>query len=120
MIYMFLLYKDPSLPVPPDVMEQHGAVEAKSKASGAYICSAGLEMASASATTVRIRQGRAFVTDGPFAETKEIMGGIYVLDCRDLDEALAYARQIPDAQFGAVEVRPVKYPEEGWLERSSS
>jgi hypothetical protein len=115
---MFLLYKDPSLPEPPDVMEQHGAVEAKSKAQDAYVCSAGLDLAPTSATTVRIRQGRSFVTDGPFAETKEVLGGFYVLDCRDLEEAIEYARRIPDAQFGAVEVRPVKHPEEGWLKRS--
>jgi hypothetical protein len=120
MLYMFLLFKDPSLPEPPNVMEQHGAVEAKSKAAGAYICSAGLEMTPASATTVRLRDGRELVTDGPFAETKEIFGGFYVLDCRDRDEALAYARQIPDAQFGAVEVRPVKYPEEAWLKRGTA
>jgi hypothetical protein len=117
MIYMFLLYKDPTLPEPPDVMEQHGAVEARSKGDGAYVCSAGLDTET-SAMTVRLRQGRPFVTDGPFAETKEILCGIYVLDCRDREEALAYARQIPDAQFGAVEIRPVKYPEEGWQRRS--
>jgi hypothetical protein len=120
MLYMFILCKDPSLPEPPNVMEQHGVVEAKAKASNAYVCSAGLEMAPATATTVRIRQGLELVTDGPFAETKEIFGGFYVLDCRDLDEALAYARQIPDAQFGAVEVRPVKYPEEAWLNRAKA
>jgi hypothetical protein len=59
------------------------------------------------ATTLRVRQGKTQVTDGPFAETKEQLGGYYLLDCKDLDEALAYAAKIPSAKHGAVEVRPV-------------
>ena len=120
MLYMFLLHKDPTLPELGNTMEQHAAVEAKAKARHAYVCSAGLEMTLGTTKTVRLRQGKAVVTDGPFAETKEIFGGFYVIDCRDLDEALEYARQIPDAQFGSVEVRPVKYPEPEWVERTAS
>ena len=56
---------------------------------------------------------KALTTDGPFAETKEVLGGFYILDCRDLDEALEYAAKIPDAINGAVEVRPV-YDVPGW------
>jgi hypothetical protein len=59
------------------------------------------------ATTVRVRDGERKVTDGPFAETKEQLGGFYVLDCRDLDEAIEWAAKIPGAQSGTVEVRPV-------------
>ena len=60
-----------------------------------------------SATTVRVRDGRAVTTDGPFAETKEQLGGFYILDCKDLDEAIEYAAKIPGAAHGSVEVRPV-------------
>ena len=60
-----------------------------------------------SATTVRIRNGELQVTDGPFAETKEQLGGFYILDCKDLDEALAWAAKIPTAHHGSVEVRPI-------------
>jgi len=59
------------------------------------------------ATTVRVRDGKMQTTDGPFAETKEQLGGYYLLDCKDLDEAIAWAGRIPSARFGSVEVRPV-------------
>jgi hypothetical protein len=59
------------------------------------------------ATTVRVREGDRAVTDGPFAETKEQLGGFYVLDCKDLDEAIEWAAKIPGSQTGSVEVRPV-------------
>jgi hypothetical protein len=59
------------------------------------------------ATTVRVRDGKSLITDGPFAETKEALGGYYVLECKDLDEALAWAAKIPGAQYGCVEVRPL-------------
>jgi hypothetical protein len=60
-----------------------------------------------SATTVRVRDGETQLTDGPFAVTKEILGGYYVLDCRDLDEALKCAERVPLARYGSVEVRPI-------------
>ena len=59
------------------------------------------------ATTVRVRGGQRNVTDGPFAETKEQLGGFYVLDCKDLDEAIEWAAKIPGSQHGSVEVRPI-------------
>jgi hypothetical protein len=59
------------------------------------------------ATTVRVRDGETAITDGPFAETKEILGGYYVLDVPDLDAALKWAARIPSAPYGSVEVRPV-------------
>ena len=61
----------------------------------------------ATATTVRVRAGKTETIDGPFAETKEQLGGYYLLDCKDLDEALEYAAKIPSGKFGSVEVRPV-------------
>lgn len=61
----------------------------------------------ATATTVRVRNGKATTTDGPFAETKEQLGGYYLVDCADLDEATELAKKIPSAKFGSVEVRPV-------------
>ena len=59
------------------------------------------------ATTVRVRGGKFETTDGPFAETKEQLGGYYLLDCKDLDEAIAWAAKIPSARLGSVEIRPV-------------
>jgi hypothetical protein len=62
---------------------------------------------SSTATTVRVRGGERLITDGPFAETKEQLGGFYLLDCADLDEAIAYAARIPGAQAGSIEIRPI-------------
>ena len=59
------------------------------------------------ATTVRVRNGKTITTDGPFVETKEHIVGYYILNCKNLDEALEIAGKIPDARFGAIEVRPI-------------
>ena len=59
------------------------------------------------ATSVRVRDGGALVTDGPFAETKEALGGFYLLECRDLDEAIELAAKIPGARHGTIEIRPI-------------
>jgi hypothetical protein len=64
------------------------------------------------ATTVRVRAGEAITTDGPFVESKEGLGGFYILDCKDLDEALGWAAKCPGAWYGTVEVRPVMTFEE--------
>jgi hypothetical protein len=61
----------------------------------------------AQATTVRVRDGQTLHTDGPFAETKEQLGGFYLLDCKDLDEAIEYAAKIPGAANGSIEIRPI-------------
>jgi hypothetical protein len=61
----------------------------------------------ATATTVRIRSGKQLVTDGPFAETREQLGGYYLVEAKDLDEARALAARIPSARIGSIEVRPV-------------
>ena len=61
----------------------------------------------ASATTLRVKNGQRLLTDGPFAETKEQLGGYYLLNCKDLDDAIAWAAKIPGAQTGLIEVRPI-------------
>jgi hypothetical protein len=62
---------------------------------------------STTATTVRVRNGKTVVTDGPFAETKEQLGGYYLVEAKDLDEAISIAARIPGAKWGSIEVRPV-------------
>src|SRR6185312_11973174 len=61
----------------------------------------------ADATTVRVRNGETLTTDGPFAETKEQLGGYFVVDCKDLDEAIEVAGKLPGARDGSIEVRPI-------------
>lgn len=112
MLYMFLLYHDPKVPPPADVMERHFALAADARKRGAYLTSEAIG-GTENATTVRARNGDAVTTDGPFAETKEVLGGFYILDCKDLDEAIDYAARIPDAINGSVEIRPVMHVP-GW------
>ncbi len=69
--------------------------------------------APSTATTVRVRGGKTETMDGPFAETKEQLGGYYIFDCANLDEALNWAAQIPGAQIGSIEVRPLMIFEKG-------
>ena len=76
------------------------------EASGKYISANPLHPVS-TATSVRLRDGKRFVTDGPFAETREQLGGYYVVEAKDLDEAISIAEQIPPARYGTVEIRPV-------------
>jgi hypothetical protein len=74
--------------------------------SGHYIGGEALQPVQ-TATTVRIRDGRVSTTDGPFAETKEQLGGFYLINARDLDDAIQVASKIPSARLGSVEVRPI-------------
>ena len=74
-------------------------------AAGVLRAGAGLQPTS-TATTVRVRESKTLTTDGPFAETREQLGGYYVLDCKDLDEAIAWAEKMPSAKWGSIEVRP--------------
>ncbi len=76
-------------------------------ARGQHVSSAPL-LPSSSATSVRVRDGKRLVTDGPFAETREQLGGYMIVDVKDLDEAIAIAARIPLARTGTVEVRPVR------------
>ena len=75
-------------------------------ASGKFLSASPLQPV-ATATSVRIREGKRLVTDGPFAETREYLGGYYLVDARDLDDAIGIASRIPGARKGTVEVRPV-------------
>jgi hypothetical protein len=75
-------------------------------ASGAYVAAAPLQPTS-TATSVRVREGRPLVTDGAFAETREQLGGYFMVNAKDLDEAIAIAARIPGARTGTVEIRPV-------------
>lgn len=75
--------------------------------SGRYLAAEALQPVE-TATTVRVRAGKATITDGPFAETKEQLAGFYLIEANDLDEALRIAAQIPPARTGTIEVRPVR------------
>jgi len=61
----------------------------------------------ATATSVRVREGKTLITDGPFAETREQLGGVLVFDCKDLDDTIMWASKMPDAQRGTIELRPL-------------
>ena len=76
------------------------------KAKGQYLAASPLHPV-ATATSVRVRGGKRLVTDGPFAETREQLGGYYLIDAKDLDEAIAIAARIPPARKGTIEIRPV-------------
>ncbi len=73
---------------------------------GQFVAASPLEPV-ATATSVRVREGKRLVTDGPFAETREQLGGFYIIDVKDIDEAIAVAGRIPPASKGTVEIRPV-------------
>jgi hypothetical protein len=88
------------------VFGEYGSFTESIRENGSYVAGDALQPTS-TATTVRIRDGKTLVTDGPFAETKETLGGFYVLECKDLDEAIDWAAKIPGATTGCVEVRPV-------------
>jgi hypothetical protein len=88
------------------ILQEYGQFGQSIAKSGNY--RAGNELdATSKATTVRVRDHKRLVTDGPFAETKEQLGGFYLVEAKDLDEALALAARVPSARWGAIEVRPI-------------
>jgi hypothetical protein len=115
MQYLILIYDaetaNPS-PEPPDpavwgdVMEAYNAYTQMLKDNGAFIAGEALQPVT-TATTLRQKDGHTITTDGPFAETKEGLGGFYLVQAPDLDAALALAAQCPGVRFGSIEVRPV-------------
>src|SRR3954465_935391 len=111
MKYAFTIYRDESqmeTATPEQMQEMSGAyreVTEEMQQKGVLLAGDGL-YPTATATTIRVRDGQRDVTDGPFAETKEQLGGFYVLDCRDLDEAIEWASKIPTAVSGCAEVPP--------------
>ena len=112
MQYMLLIYSAenagpaPQTPEFGEMMQGYGAFTQEIREKGIMKGGDPLQPV-ATATTVRVRNGAAEATDGPFAETKEQLGGFYILDCADLDEAIEYAAKIPSAKHGSIEVRPI-------------
>ena len=112
MKYLCLVYQEEKQEpnVPRDVIEQakkdYWAFTEDIKKSGHYIGSNGLKHTD-SATTVRVRNGKVSTTDGPFAETKEQLGGYFLIEAKDLNDAIGVAARIPSAKWGSIEVRPV-------------
>jgi hypothetical protein len=110
MKYLCLVYSDEdklhNLPESPEDAECM-AYDDKVKASGHWIAGEALQPVR-TATTVRVRNGKTSVTDGPFAETKEQLAGFWLIDARDLDEAIQVAAGIPAARVGSIEVRPLR------------
>jgi hypothetical protein len=112
MKYLLTIYADESryATMTPDdsarLMADYGAFGQEAQEAGVLLGGEGLQP-TATATTVRVRDGEPLFTDGPFAETREQLGGYYLLECGDLDEAARWAAKIPDAREGAVEVRPI-------------
>ena len=112
MQYLLTIYIDESAvdAVPPEqgvkVTEAYEALTAELKQASVFLGGEGLQRTS-TATTVRVRDGEPLLTDGPFAETREQLGGFYLLECADLDEAGRWAGKVPSAAMGSVEVRPV-------------
>lgn len=110
--FMLLIYTEPgswqalSEDERKALYQEYYALSDDLQARGAYVASHELQP-SAGARTIRIRDGERLMTDGPYAETKEVLGGYYLIDCASLDEALDWAARIPSARYGRVEVRPV-------------
>lgn len=106
MKYLCLVYGEESLMADMADRECMACVEGFQE-SGHFIAGEALQPV-ATATTVRVRNGNISVTDGPFAETKEQLAGFYLLEARDLNEALEKAAKIPPARIGSIEVRPIR------------
>ena len=115
MQYAILIYDEataspPAEPPSPEeyvlVMGDYRAYTQMLKDGGHYLGGEALQ-AVPTATTVRVKDGETLITDGPFAETKEALGGFYLIEAKDLDEALDLAAKCPGARFGTIEVRPV-------------
>jgi len=109
MKYMLLVYLDEQAMT--DEEREHCYVESARlaqdlNATGNYLDASPLHPVS-TATSVQVRKGKRVVTDGPFAETREQLGGYYVIEAGDLDEAIGIAERIPPARFGTIEIRPV-------------
>jgi hypothetical protein len=111
MRYALLIYTEesteqPTAEVMRSVMEAYNAFGDHIRARGAFEAGEALDSVT-TATTVRVRDGKTLTTDGPFAETKEALGGFYIVEAADLDEAIGYAAMIPGAQQGSIEIRPI-------------
>ena len=111
MKYLLLMYANES-EVPEnmqDIAQVWAAFREEIRVAGVLVSSGGVEPVS-NATTVRIRDGKSVITDGPFAETHEQLGGYFLVECQDLDEAISWAAKIPTAEYGSIEIRPLWSP----------
>lgn len=111
MRYLLMIYgEEAGAPMTPEawtaMMAEYGTYTEWLRGSGMYLGGEALKD-STDATSVRVRDGRRLVTDGPFAETKEVLGGYFLVNAPDLDAAIDAAARIPGARFGTVEVRPI-------------
>lgn len=109
MKYMMLIYSAESIWTEPErarCMAESVDLCHQLNAEGKYLSASPLHYVE-TATSVRVRDGKALVTDGPFAETREQLGGYYLVDVANLDEAIEVASKIPGARFGTVEIRPI-------------
>ena len=106
MRYMLFIYADPDQRDTPELMSRYSAFSEETVRRGVMRAGDQLHRAPA-ATTVRVRAGKTLTSDGPYADTKEQIGGYYILDCKDLDEAVGFASKIPNAEDGCIEVRPI-------------
>jgi hypothetical protein len=109
MKYMLLIYADEKAWTEPERQHCYGEsaqLAQQLHARGQYLAASPLQSV-ATATSVQVRDGKRLVTDGPFAETREQLGGYFLIDARNLDEAIEIAGQIPGARKGTVEIRPV-------------
>jgi hypothetical protein len=106
MQYMLLIYDDADAGEREGLMQEYFAYTDELEASGKLVSSAPLHP-SATAQSVRVREGEISLSDGPYAETKEQLGGYYVLECGSIEEALGWAAKVPAAATGSVEVRQV-------------
>jgi hypothetical protein len=93
-------------PASQQLYQAWGAFNQDITRAGVMSSGTGLQ-SSATATSVRVRNGKTLLTDGPFAETREQLGGVLIFDCKDLDEAVMWATRVPDAQNGCIELRPL-------------
>ena len=115
MKYLLLMYADESIGSKWSKEESQAAAKTWAKfvkeisASGTLISTSGVAP-DTSATTVRVRNDKTMITDGPFAETHEQLGGYFLVDCKDLDEAIRWAEKIPTAKYGSIEIRPLWSP----------
>lgn len=113
MKYMLLIYENENSPPPDDAeMGKWFAVSEAMQKAGVMLAGDAL-VPTSSATTVRVKSGDTVATDGPFAETREQLGGYYLIDVPDLDAAIEWAAKMPNAHKGSIEVRPVMVFDQG-------
>lgn len=118
MRYLALIYseeQDPATVAPEQwkqITDAYNTFTAEARAAGVMLAGDALQPTS-TATTVRVRDGKTLTTDGPFAETRETLGGFYMFEAKDLDEAIDWAARLPGSWWGSVEVRPImEFPPE--------